>query len=78
MPSISSKFSTRWFRATFLHAAYLDSSIVIEFEAPFPVHPGVDYEKLAMRAFEHEVAINHIKIRDVEPIEINPRESKYV
>ena len=60
---------TRYFRATFISAATSDMQITIEFEAPFPVDPTIDYSQLALRAFLGEIAKEHIKVRDIEPIE---------
>ena len=60
---------TRYFRATFISAVTPDMQITIEFEAPFPVDPSIDYSELALRSFLEEVAQEHVKIRDIEPIE---------
>tara|TARA_R100001198_G_C5032789_1_gene97544 strand:- start:219 stop:452 length:234 start_codon:yes stop_codon:yes gene_type:complete len=59
----------RYYRATFYHAACVDMQITIEFEAPFPRNDEIDYGELAFRAFKKEVALEHVKIRDIEPIE---------
>ena len=61
--------TTKYFRATFVSAATMDMQITIEFEAPYPVDPTIDYSQLALRAFLGEIAQEHVKIRDIEPIE---------
>lgn len=65
----SSSSRVRWFRATLLDAANPDRTIVYEFEAPFPVDPGIDYEQWAINALLHALSSNTLKIRDIEPIE---------
>ena len=61
---------TIYFRATFTDAAYPDMQITIEFEAPYPLDESIDYSEIALRSFEKKVAVGHIRIRDLEPVEI--------
>ncbi len=60
----------RLFRATFVDAANMDCQITIEFKAPFPIDEEVDYAKVAQVKFNHLIRIGHIKVRDVEPVEV--------
>tara|TARA_R100000329_G_scaffold108621_1_gene89215 strand:+ start:193 stop:405 length:213 start_codon:yes stop_codon:yes gene_type:complete len=59
----------RYYRATIYHAACVDMQITVEFLAPFPRDESIDYSDLALRALLEEVALEHVKIRDIEPIE---------
>ena len=61
---------TRYFRATFADAAYPEMQITIEFEAPYPLDESIDYSEIALRSIEKKVAVGHIRIRDLEPVEI--------
>ena len=60
----------RNFRATFQDASCPDMQITIEFEAPYPIDEQINYSDLASHAFQEKVAIGHVRIRDIEPIEI--------
>ena len=60
----------RYFRATFMDAANMDSQITIEFQAPFPIDEKVDYAKVAQLKFNHLINLEHIKIRGIEPVEV--------
>ena len=57
----------RLFRAT---VADGDSTIVFEFQAPFPVDETIDYQQWAMHALLHALNANKIIIRDIEPVEL--------
>ena len=57
----------RLFRAT---VADGDSTIVFEFQAPFPVDETIDYQQWAMHALLHALNANKITIGDSEPVEI--------
>ena len=61
--------ATRLFRATFLDA-FSQNTIVVEFDAPFPVDEQVDYKKLATQRLGEMIRNGQVKIRDVEPVEI--------
>ena len=61
--------TTRLFRATFLDM-FSQHTIVVEFEAPFPVDEQVDYKKLATQRLGEMIRKDLVKIRDIEPIEI--------
>ena len=61
--------ATRLFRATFVDA-FSHNTIVVEFDAPFPVDEQVDYKKLATQRLGEMIRNGQIKIRDVEPVEI--------
>lgn len=61
--------ATRMFRATFVDS-FSHNTIVVEFEAPFPVEEQVDYKKLATQRLGEMIRNDLIKIRDIEPIEI--------
>jgi|TARA_R100000734_G_C3252728_1_gene53762 hypothetical protein len=61
--------ATRMFRATFVDS-FSQNTIVVEFEAPFPVDEQVDYKKLATQRLGEMIRNDLIKIRDIEPIEI--------
>ena len=60
---------TRMFRATFVDA-YSQHTIVVEFEAPFPIDDEVDYKKLAVQRLGEMIRKDEVKVRDIEPIEI--------
>tara|TARA_Y100000004_G_scaffold161178_1_gene189096 strand:- start:198 stop:449 length:252 start_codon:yes stop_codon:yes gene_type:complete len=61
--------ATRMFRATFVDS-FSQNTIVVEFEAPFPVDEQVDYKKLATQRLGEMIRNDLVKIRDIEPIEI--------
>ena len=61
--------ASRLFRATFVDA-FSQNTIVVEFNAPFPVNEEVDYKKLATQRLGEMIRDEEIKIRDIEPIEI--------
>jgi hypothetical protein len=61
--------ATRMFRATFVDS-FSHNTIVVEFEAPFPVDEQVDYKKLATQRLGEMIRNDLVKIRDIEPIEI--------
>jgi len=61
--------TTRLFRATFVDA-FSHNTIVVEFEAPFPVDEQVDYKKLAIERLGEMIRNDQVKVRDIEPIEI--------
>jgi hypothetical protein len=61
--------ATRLFRATFVDA-FSHNTIVVEFDAPFPVDEQVDYKKLATQRLGEMIRNEQVKIRDIEPIEI--------
>ena len=60
---------TRLFRATFVDA-FSHNTIVVEFDAPFPIDEQVDYKKLATQRLGEMIRNGQVKIRDVEPVEI--------
>ena len=60
---------TRLFRATFVDS-FSQNTIVVEFNAPFPVDEQVDYKKLATQRLGEMIRNGQVKIRDVEPVEI--------
>ena len=60
---------TRLFRATFVDA-FSHNTIVVEFDAPFPVDEQVDYKKLATQRLGEMIRNGQVKIRDVEPVEL--------
>lgn len=61
--------ATRLFRATFVDA-FSQNTIVVEFEAPFPVDTeNVDYKKLATQRLGEMIRNEQVKIRDIEPVE---------
>ena len=60
---------TRMFRATFVDA-FSQHTIVVEFEAPFPIDDEVDYKKLAVQRLGEMIRKDEVAIRDIEPIEI--------
>ena len=61
--------ATRLFRATFVDS-FSQNTIVVEFDAPFPVVEQVDYKKLATQRLGEMIRNGQVKIRDVEPVEI--------
>lgn len=61
--------ATRLFRATFVDA-FSHNTIVVEFDAPFPVDEQVDYKKLATQRLGEMIRNGQVKIRDVEPVEL--------
>ena len=61
--------ATRLFRATFVDS-FSQNTIVVEFDAPFPVGEQVDYKKLATQRLGEMIRNGQVKIRDVEPVEI--------
>ena len=61
--------ATRLFRATFVDA-FSHNTIVVQFDAPFPVDEQVDYKKLATQRLGEMIRNEQVKIRDIEPIEI--------
>ena len=61
--------ATRLFRATFVDA-FSQNTIVVEFNAPFPVNEEVDYKKLAIERLGEMIRNDQVKVRDIEPIEI--------
>ena len=60
----------RYFRATFMDAANMDSQITIEFQAPFPVDEKTDYKNMAIKQFIQLIGLGQIKVRDIEPVEV--------
>mgnify|MGYP005669349963 CR=1 FL=1 len=60
--------TTRLFRATFMDM-FSQNTIVVEFDAPFPVDSEVDYGKLATQRLGEMIRKGEVAIRDVEPIE---------
>ena len=61
--------TTRLFRATFLDM-FSQHTIVVEFEAPFPVDTeNVDYGKLATQRLGEMIRKGEVAIRDIEPVE---------
>jgi hypothetical protein len=73
-PSLTGRFinkevsMSRMFRATFLDS-FSRNTIVVEFEAPFPVDLDTNYEKLATQRLGEMITSGEIKVRDIEPIE---------
>ena len=61
--------ATRLFRATFVDA-FSHNTIVVEFDAQFPVDEQVDYKKLATQRLGEMIRNGQVKIRDVEPVEL--------
>ena len=61
--------ATRLFRATFVDA-FSHNTIVVQFDAPFPVDEQVDYKKLATQRLGEMIRNEQVKIRDIEPVEI--------
>ena len=61
--------ATRLFRATFVDA-FSHNTIVVKFNAPFPVDEQVDYKKLAIERLGEMIRNDQVKVRDIEPIEI--------
>ena len=62
--------ATRLFRATFVDS-FSRNTIVVEFDAPFPVDTeNVDYKKLATQRLGEMIRNGQVKIRDVEPVEL--------
>ena len=61
--------ATRLFRATFVDS-FSQNTIVVEFNAPFPVNEEVDYKKLAIERLGEMIRNDQVKVRDIEPIEI--------
>ena len=59
----------RLFRATFVDS-FSQNTIVVEFDAPYPIDPKVDYAKLAVQELNDMIKLDQIKIRDIEPVEI--------
>ena len=59
----------RLFRATFVDS-FSSNTIVVEFEAPFPLDPEVDYAKLATKRLGEMIRNGEVKIRDIEPVEL--------
>ena len=57
----------RRFRAT---VADGDSTIVFEFQAPWPLNPDLDYLQWATHALLNALNAKEIVIRDIEPVEI--------
>lgn len=61
--------ATRLFRATFVDS-FSRNTIVVEFDAPFPVDTeNVDYKKLATQRLGEMIRNGQVKIRDIEPVE---------
>ena len=61
--------ATRLFRATFVDS-FSRNTIVVEFDAPFPVDTeNVDYKKLATQRLGEMIRNEQVKIRDIEPVE---------
>ena len=60
--------ATRLFRATFVDS-FSQNTIVVEFDAPFPVDEQVDYKKLATQRLGEMIRNGQVKIRDIEPVE---------
>ena len=60
----------KYFRATFYDAACTESTIVIEFRAPFPVGEETDYKAIAIKEFIKLIGLGQIKVRDIEPMEV--------
>ena len=60
----------RKFRATFLDKKHPECQITIEFDAPFPVEKGVEYNNIAFKEFSRLYGVGDIKVVDVEPVEI--------
>tara|TARA_B100001287_G_scaffold169403_1_gene142514 strand:+ start:847 stop:1098 length:252 start_codon:yes stop_codon:yes gene_type:complete len=60
---------TRLFRATFVDA-FSHNTIVVEFNAPFPVDEQVDYKKLAIERLGEMIRNDQVKVRDIEPVEL--------
>ena len=59
----------RIFRATFVDN-FSQNTIVVEFDAPFPVDTeNVDYKKLATQRLGEMIRNGQVKIRDIEPVE---------
>jgi len=67
---------TKYFRATFYDAACTESNIVIEFKAPFPVDKKTDYKNMAIKEFIQLIGLGQIKVRDIEPVEIEYGDTK--
>tara|TARA_B100001057_G_scaffold197737_1_gene198395 strand:+ start:710 stop:1027 length:318 start_codon:yes stop_codon:yes gene_type:complete len=67
--SMGELMKLRMFRATFLDA-FSQHTIVVEFEAPFPIDDEVDYKKLATQRLGEMIRKGEVAIRDIEPIEI--------
>ena len=61
--------ATRLFRATFVDS-FSQNTIVVEFNAPFPVDEQVDYKKLAIERLGEMIRNDQVKVRDIEPVEI--------
>ncbi len=59
----------RLFRATFVDS-FSSNTIVVEFDAPYPVDPEVDYAKLATQRLGDMIRNGEVKIRDIEPVEL--------
>ena len=59
----------RMFRATFVDS-FSQNTIVVEFEAPFPIDEQLDYKQLAVERLGEMIRNGQVKIRDVEPVEI--------
>ena len=57
------------FRATFVDS-FSQNTIVVEFEAPFPIDEQLDYTQLAVERLGEMIRDGEIKIRDIEPIEL--------
>ena len=60
---------SRLFRATFVDS-FSSNTIVVEFEAPYPLDPEVDYAKLATKRLGEMIRNGEVKIRDIEPVEL--------
>ena len=59
----------RMFRATCVDA-FSQNTIVVEFDAPFPIDEQLDYKQLAVERLGEMIRDGEIKIRDIEPIEL--------
>ena len=74
-PRIKRKGSKkRLFRCTFYEKSaglHAESTIVVEFFAPFPIDERLDYEKMAKEQLLSDLSSNHyFAIRDLEPVEL--------
>lgn len=64
----------RLFRCTFYEKSaglHSNSTIVVEFFAPFPIDERVNYEKMAKEQLLSDLSSTHyFAIRDLEPVEL--------
>ena len=64
----------RLFRCTFYEKSaglHAESTIVVEFFAPFPIDERVNYEKMAKEQLLSDLRHTHyFAIRDLEPVEL--------